>query len=101
MTARAGVRADAFGRRVEIAIAPQDGQVYVWPTLAIQTVDLDAVAPENGFLPLPVDAARALYEALAQHFGGNASDTRQLRGDYDAERKRVDKMIDALIKGQV
>lgn len=48
-------------------------------------------------LRIPVDAARALYDALAQHFGGT-SNSKQLRADYDAERKRVDKLTDAVLK---
>lgn len=52
-----------------------------------------SVAPS---LSIPADAARALYDALAAHFG-NTSDARQLRRDYDAERGRVDKMIGHLI----
>lgn len=43
------------------------------------------------------DVARALYEALANYFGGTGHDTRALRKDYDAERERVDKMIDHLL----
>ena len=39
--------------------------------------------------------ARALLDALSSHYAG-ASDTRQLRADYDAERRRVDTMLAAL-----
>jgi hypothetical protein len=39
--------------------------------------------------------AHALLDALAAHYGGT-SDLRRLRADYDAERRRVDKMIDRL-----
>lgn len=45
---------------------------------------------------IPTDAARALYDALAQHFGGT-SNSKQLRADYDAERARVDKLTDTVI----
>jgi hypothetical protein len=40
--------------------------------------------------------ARALLDALASHYEG-AEDTRALRRDYDAERKRVDKLADAVV----
>ena len=40
--------------------------------------------------------ARALLDALAAHYAG-ASDVRQLRADYSAERARVDKLIEAVI----
>lgn len=38
---------------------------------------------------LPWDSGRALLDALTRHYEG-AEDTRTLRRDYDAERKRVD-----------
>lgn len=40
-------------------------------------------------LILPYDSGRALLQALVEHYQG-AEDTRALRRDYDAERKRVD-----------
>lgn len=40
-------------------------------------------------------AARALLDALSRHYEG-AEDTRALRRDYDAERKRVDQLAGAL-----
>jgi len=43
-------------------------------------------------LRLSHDMARALYEALAKHFGG-APETATLRKDYEAERARVDVFI--------
>lgn len=45
---------------------------------------------------LSSDQVRALHEALTQHFHG-AEDTRALRKDYDHEKQRVDKMLDAFI----
>jgi hypothetical protein len=47
-------------------------------------------------LRIPIDAARALCDALITHFGGT-SNSKQLRADYDAERSRVDKLTDSLI----
>jgi hypothetical protein len=44
---------------------------------------------------LDEDEARALLQALVRHFDGG-EDTRSLRKDYDAERKRVDLLIDKL-----
>lgn len=46
----------------------------------------DDLAPT---VQLPYDSGRTLLEALVRHYQG-AEDTRQLRKDYDAERKRVD-----------
>jgi hypothetical protein len=48
------------------------------------------------WLHLPEDVARAMYEALADHFGGATVDARALRKDYEAERQRVDKALDVL-----
>lgn len=48
-------------------------------------------------LHISEDIAKALLEALAGHFGGT-EDTRTLRKDYLAERARVDKFIDRVVK---
>lgn len=61
-----------------------------------QADDSAMVRNDDAPLSLPNDAARALYEALADHFGHGGHDTRALRRDYDAERKRVDLLIDNL-----
>lgn len=50
---------------------------------------------ESPTIMLPSGMARALLDALAQHFGGTG-DVRQLRKDHDAERARVDKLIGTL-----
>lgn len=55
--------------------------------------DLTA-APEPTFR-LPAGVGRALLDALMQHYNG-AEDTRALRRDYDAERKRVDDQMNVL-----
>jgi hypothetical protein len=44
---------------------------------------------------LPDYMARALLDALTAHYHG-AEDTRALRRDYDAERGRVDRLIEHL-----
>lgn len=46
-------------------------------------------------MTLDDSVARALLEGLNRHYGG-VDDTRLLRKDYDAERKRVDKLIDVV-----
>lgn len=51
---------------------------------------------QDASLTLPEDMARELLDALLRHFGGSA-ETQTLRKDYDAERRRVDKLIDVLI----
>lgn len=54
----------------------------------------DARVVDNDAQPLRLreNDARALYEALAHHFGGHP-ETASLRKDYEAERARVDKFI--------
>lgn len=49
-------------------------------------------------LVLTHDAARALLTSLLRHYDGG-EDTRSLRRDYDAERKRVDQFIAHLTAG--
>lgn len=66
-----------------------DNPVYTWEDLPDIPVD---VAPT---IRLGDSEARAILEALARHYGG-ADDTRALRRDYDAERKRVDRLTDSL-----
>jgi hypothetical protein len=47
-------------------------------------------------LRLPDDVALALLEGLLEHYRGG-HDARQLRADYQDERKRVDKLMDAMV----
>lgn len=56
---------------------------------------VDALEEPPGLL-IPTEAARALYDALGQHYGGTA-DARQARADLERERARTDKLITALI----
>lgn len=65
-----------------------------------QALEPHVVAPA---IFLSDEIARPLLDALAAHYGGSG-DTRMLRRDYDAERKRVDTLVEALIeqgRGQV
>ena len=54
---------------------------------------------DDARLRIRTEAARALYEALADHFGHAGHDARALRRDYEAERKRVDTFIAHLTTG--
>lgn len=51
---------------------------------------------EPSFLHITEEEARALLDELAHYFG-NVPETANLRKDYEAERTRVDKFIDAVI----
>jgi hypothetical protein len=72
-----------------------DGETHRWVELPPEgdPVDERLLKPT---LVLPYDSGRALLEALTRHYNG-AEDTRQLRKDYDAERKRVDDLTSALV----
>lgn len=62
-----------------------EGDHYRWEEIPQD----EAIADPRPTVELPWDSGRALLEALMRHYNG-AEDTRQLRKDYDAERRRVD-----------
>jgi hypothetical protein len=101
-TAKAFVRDEweRNGVRVLVGLTGPDGQLahtLSWgPSVSLQVREGTGVEPEGG-LQLSTDVARAVYEALADHFGHSGHDTRALRRDYEAERGRVDKMLAHLI----
>ena len=106
MTARAHVKPDYMRDGVAI-IAMREVSPYVrhriqWQPLAVRVAEVDGPIRDDGeadWLRLDEDIARAIYEALADHFGHSGHDTRALRKDYEAERGRVDKFIAHLTKG--
>jgi len=72
---------------------PADGNTFpVWESV-------EPVTNVEPSMRLPDDVAKALLEGLLDHYRGG-HDARQLRADYDAERKRVDKMLDNLLGGR-
>jgi hypothetical protein len=79
-----------------------DGQVDVvlpcdLAVLRVQPEELYATPDDpRPSLELDDDLALALLNALAAYFGGT-SDVRALRQDLDTERKRADRLIEALI----
>lgn len=91
---------DPAADAVALTLSPYPGATFVWPHPELQVVDTPQAAepPSHAQLRISEDAARALYEALSRYFGGDVVDARRLRDDYDAERRRVDKFIDALIQ---
>lgn len=102
MNAKAHIEWQPFGLGIAIL---SEGTLALWPSQGSVRTRL----PEGGASPeipegytdrlrLREDEARALYEALADYFGHAGHDTRSLRKDYDAERKRVDKFIDSLLE---
>lgn len=102
MSWKAAVEQDfvAQGVRVYLMVRRADGTGAVTPAVAqpvdVVLSDTDPYVQVEPFLRLPEEAAHALLDALAAHFGGT-SDVRALRRDLEAERKRVDRFIDHLI----
>jgi hypothetical protein len=89
----------SMGRGVHIYLGlkrPDGSMDVVQPMeLVTQRYEEQVVPSPPPALKLDGDVAHALLDALAAHYGGT-SDLRRLRADYDAERCRVDKMIDRL-----
>ena len=99
MSARVRTEYDHLGAGVRIAISPREHERLVWsqfPTARRDETPTDL--SEDEWLRLDEDVARALYESLADYFGHAGHDTRALRRDYDAERKRVDQFISHLTR---
>lgn len=98
MTVKAMIAEDNFrgGIRIlwRIAFDGQPVQYANTDTIAVETDPAAELSIEP--VRLSDEFARSLLTALMAHYHGG-EDTRSLRRDYDAERKRVDKMIDALI----
>lgn len=61
----------------------------------VTTVTEGALGTDFEALRLTEDLARALLDGLTRWYHG-AEDTRALRKDYDAERARVDRLLDKL-----
>ena len=99
MAAEAFVQDDWMRDGVKIAVrlsnAEDVREMILWGDVAVTRITeaTNAMPSDDAFLHLPNDVARALYEALSRHFGGNVVDATRLRKDYDAERARVDLFI--------
>lgn len=102
-TFRAHVATDWVSGGVGVGLVERDPStgaslVYVWGGVDLVSAPADgAYVGGEGLLRLPDGAARALYEALGDHFGHTGHDMRALRKDYDAERGRVDRLIGAIV----
>lgn len=104
MSARVRITDNYMLDRTAFLISPREGRIYQWSVTDAPYDEGEAVVRALGddptVLSLPESVARALYEALGRHFGGGA-DAAALRKDYDAERARVDRLTDALIRSAV
>lgn len=96
MSARVAIEDDWMRDRTVVRLADvgeHQIDVYDFAAVSVHRVDRHEAAPDPvAPLSLTHDMARALYEALAAHFGGH-SETATLRKDYEAERARVDLFI--------
>lgn len=103
MTSKAHVERDPRSFGLRIAVLRDHGdwrEMLRWEPIAVARIEPGHATEPVGsdWLQIPEDDARAIYEALADHFGHAGHDIRALRQDYNSERRRVDLMIDALIK---
>ena len=105
MTSKGYVKDDWERDGVAVAILRERGsrrKLLTWSAGEVRVLDDDGRSrPEDdseSFLHIQEDDARALYEALADHFGHAGHDIRALRRDYDSERKRVDGLIEHLTR---
>lgn len=99
MTARAIVETDFMQDGIRVAISPRPNRLIVWAGSVTVKETTPEMAPDSDmWLPLDRESGRALYEALADHFGHSGNDNRALRRDYDAERARVDRLIGHITK---
>jgi len=106
MTARAHVEFDPYMFGVRLAVrrdgSGSNGVVLKWEQPTVELVTEAGAAPDPAtWLRLDEDDARAIYEALAEHFGHAGHDIRALRKDYDAERARVDTLIEYAMTSKV
>lgn len=96
MTARAKVALNFMVDGVDIYLAMGDRLALSFEAPTRVMIDEAGAMPDLRPLQLREDVARALYEELGQYFGGMAADQRLLRKDYEAERKRVDSLIETV-----
>ncbi|WP_020142346.1 hypothetical protein [Terracoccus sp. 273MFTsu3.1] len=92
MSAHAILRRDLMG--LNLIVSPAPGQVIHWNALGYTLAEGTRPGPEAD-LRLSEETARAIYEALAEHFG-LAGSTALLKAHTEAlqiERQRVDKFI--------
>lgn len=93
-------RRDVLRRHVEVFVYEDfpDGTVnLLLGDGSIAHLNLsEQTEPEHGGIRVPVNALPALMGALAHHLGAVEHPV-QLRGDFEYERARVDRLTDALI----
>lgn len=94
---------NGFATEIYITNKMPDVRSFLQPDGNWVAVPVEEQMRRDGVKPtcrLPMEMGRELLEALMRHYHG-ADDARMLRKDYDAERARVDKILDALVEGQL
>jgi len=82
---------------VKILLAEKvDGRRFVYTSTPVEVNEVGDGVELPPFMRLTVPAAKAVYEALSEYFGGSPP-TQTQREDYLHERGRVDQMISHLI----
>jgi hypothetical protein len=85
-----GVKIAIVNQREEATAPSEVLRLHVaGPGTFMEWTQIQPGQPVEATLTLPGDIARALLDGLTRQYHG-AEDTRALRRDYDAERKRVD-----------
>lgn len=101
---RARIEDDYLNGSVRLLLAQRAGDALIYVTqigadgyggMETERVEVNMTPTDPGRMRIPEDAARALYDALAAHFAGEAGG-RQTRADLLHERGRVDKLIASL-----
>lgn len=102
MTWRIAITPDIYADGIALQIGRHypggDTIEYLTYTSHSESTPVGTTLPEAS-LKLSDDLARALLDALAEHYAGTTS-SRQQRADYEHERTRVDRLIGALIGKQ-
>lgn len=101
-TWRTTVRYDPASDALRVVVGRQNGQFVEYLKSidstggVVRSCELNEAPPlAEVELRITELVAKALLEALAEHFGGTG-DTRTLRKDYEAERARVDRLLEKL-----
>ena len=99
MTWRAIIRDDDYGRGISVVWVSEDNGNRLVTNGDMVQVLAENTTTTDEFQPLRLrdDLGRSLANALIAFYEGG-EDTRSLRRDYDAERKRVDQFIAHLTK---
>lgn len=99
MTAKAHVLSNFMADGISILLGEKrDDGLHIVEPIALRAVPQPEYGTVEPTFVLSDDMARALLQALSEHYGGAAVDARALRADYDAERRRVDRLIDKLLE---